>query len=88
MKMQKLYTFLFCALIVLISSCSDPVVDAAGTCITCTNMSTTIEACADGDGNLDVVTTDASGASTSALSTDFNLQDFQVAQEATGSVCN
>lgn len=51
-------------------------------------MTTTIEACADGDGNLDVVSTEASGASTSSVSTDFNLQDFQVAQEATGSICN
>lgn len=75
--------------ILFLSSCgSDELIDPAGTCVTCTNMSVVIEACADGSGNLDVITTDAAGAMTSSISTDFNLQDFQVAQEATGSTCN
>ncbi len=88
--MEKLYTLVLCFFIIALSSCTDTVVDAAGTCVTCsmTATSMTVEACADGEGNLDVTTTDASGASSTVVSTDFNLEDFQIAQEATGATCN
>jgi len=74
---------------VFISSCgSDLPVDPAGACITCMTAATTsspsvtVEACADGAGNLTIT---ENGVAT--VTDAFNLDDFQITQEASGSSC-
>ena len=68
-----------------LASCGvDFLVDPAGSCVTCMATSgETIEACADGDGNLTVTTNGANPQTSERL-----LADFRIAQESTGSTCN
>lgn len=58
--------------------------DPAGSCVTCMATSgETIEACADGNGNLTVTTNGANPQTSERF-----LADFRIAQESTGSTCN
>ena len=77
-------------MVILLWSCgTDFVDDPAGTCVTCqTQVNTTVEACADGDGNLTVITTDASGNVIDSVTSENTLNDFQVSQEGTGATCS
>ena len=75
-----------------IAACgSDFLIDPAGECVSCLTSATgaspqvSIEACADGDGNI-TVTTDGNAAT--AVTSELSLSDFRISQEGTGSTCN
>ena len=85
--MEKLFSLTIIFTFLLFSCGTDAVIDPAGSCVTCTNNNTTIVACADGEGNITVTTTDASGNAT-AVTSENNLDDFQITQEGSGSTCN
>lgn len=69
---------------------SDILVDPAGDCVTCRTAATTtepavtVQACADGEGNITTVT---NGDNSTAQTSERLLADFQLAQEATGATC-
>lgn len=90
MQMKNSYfkAMVILSLIYFTACGTDLLTEPAGTCVTCTNSGTVIEACADGDGNITVVTTDANGNVTSTVTSENTLNDFQVSQEGTGSSCN
>jgi len=68
---------------------SDFLVDPAGACVTCTSSvatgSISVQACADGEGNITTVTN--GDQSTAVVTDNFSLNDFQVAQEGSGASC-
>lgn len=87
-----LRSFIALALISGAVACgSDFLVDPAGQCVVCvtsasgTEPQVTLEACADGNGNITVIT---DGDPSTALTTERSLFDFRTPQEASGSTCN
>ncbi len=70
---------------------SDFLVDPAGQCVVCVTSDSgsepqaTLEACADGNGNITVIT---DGDPSTAVTSERSLVDFRTPQEASGSTCN
>lgn len=84
MKLTTIITLFFSSL--FFTSCVEDVVDIAGTCVTCTTATTpseTIQACANGDGT---ITLTINGVED--ITSENDLDTFQVTQEGTGSTCN